>query len=596
MSQQNQIVDRLMQQKSRIFRMFSPGSKMPRKEQASWNFSPVAPDFGGRKFQQAAEKMRVLGKGNLSRAKFEKVARMAETIQAKFANVKNMLHISSAESSKESSWSAVETVFPNRISGRFETPLEPGELRSGSVIQKFNTFPQAGQSLESFKDQVQRSPIERKPEAHLPKRAAPSPKDKLFSRVQELTNQKEKKNIKQDESASLKDSNPALSEISQQPMEQVSPPVSPLNATIQKKGETPQQQPVERFSPSVPSEVVQRKEEPARQISQPPSGLTERVAPLKPVEDKKTEIARALPVQSIKPDSSKLPIAFPVKKPDSPARFVKQTVNLPDVPSVPRSLPSSSSSQIVQRQPEAPKPIATGETQQETSPHEPDLRPNVGRLSVESPQEEKSPEMPLQRQLDQKRNAYEMMRSGASRIRPAAMGAPLKPTMVTIQRSLLPPTTIKHYEALSREPQQTLITQSGELPLQRLPNLSTTWESMKAAKKNVSETIGGAVGKVSTPVKSAMGHVDKSFSGVMDVVSDPIHHTRMTLAKKFGGSQQVESADGADSSSGESAPAETASTQGSAGTTNMTQLAEQVFPLVKHLLELESERTGSRFR
>lgn len=49
MSSPDPLVNRLQDQKFQIARMFAPGSKRPLGSQTSWNFSPVALDFGDRK-------------------------------------------------------------------------------------------------------------------------------------------------------------------------------------------------------------------------------------------------------------------------------------------------------------------------------------------------------------------------------------------------------------------------------------------------------------------------------------------------------------------------------------------------------------------
>jgi hypothetical protein len=191
MSPQNQMVNRLQAQKSRIAAMLSPGSRKLRANQDAWSLSPVTSQFGGRKFRLAAQKMRVLHKDHLGLSSFGSSVEMANTLQAKFRSPRSLLHVTPVGAREKSFWSEVKQVFP--VSGGAETPPEPGELRRGSLIQRFETVPQPGQSLESFKEQIQDKPVVRKPDGvkseviSQPKKPNLVPRGRLSARIQELT-------------------------------------------------------------------------------------------------------------------------------------------------------------------------------------------------------------------------------------------------------------------------------------------------------------------------------------------------------------------------------------------------------------------------
>src|ERR1041385_4350896 len=113
MNPQDHILNRLQRHVSQIARMVAPGSTHLQTIQGAWNLSPIASNFGGRKFQRAAQAMRVLTRANPLEARAEKANTMAHTIQAKFQNVQKLLHVSVAGSGF---WPEVEQVFPNQAS------------------------------------------------------------------------------------------------------------------------------------------------------------------------------------------------------------------------------------------------------------------------------------------------------------------------------------------------------------------------------------------------------------------------------------------------------------------------------------------------
>ncbi len=375
MSSQDPIVNRLLQQKNQIARMLMPGSKRSLGSQTSWDFSPVAPDFGGKKFEMAAQKMQVLKKENLGEARSERTINMANTIQAKFKDAHTMLHLSGAGRKENSFWSEVEKVFPNQSAGRVETSTESdGLLRRGSIIQQFSAFPKPGQSLESFKEQTPRNPVMRKVDTSLPKRANLSPKDRLFSRVQELTaGQKEKKNIEQaNVEKPVAISSPALSENVQRQVEQVSPPPSesaPQQAAVQDLAPSADeniQRRVEQVSPPVPKQTVQRKTEQA-------APLTLRDSTVKSSQPDSNEIVQRkieMPAPPVPRESS-----AKISQPDSnevAQRKVEQLSALEPHDSNAESLPPVPS-ENVQRQVEQTLPSAllgfTPESQKQESPN-----------------------------------------------------------------------------------------------------------------------------------------------------------------------------------------------------------------------------------
>ncbi len=184
MSTPDPLIDHLQQNSSRIARMLSPGKKSD-QAQSPANFSPVAADFAGRKFQLAAKKMQILNPERMGHVLPADKARMGAEIKSRFAHVDQLLHLPTKSAGASSGWSKVDMTIPR--GGASEKPQasnDPGMMRAGSVIPKMSTFPKPGQSLGSFKDQVQSIQPARKAAPIIPRL---SPRDRLFTQVQEIT-------------------------------------------------------------------------------------------------------------------------------------------------------------------------------------------------------------------------------------------------------------------------------------------------------------------------------------------------------------------------------------------------------------------------
>jgi hypothetical protein len=194
MTTSNPVITHLAQNSSRISRMLTLGQKSSQAQTAG-DLSPIASNFGGQKFQLAAQKMRVLDLQKMGRnlPSQQHKPQIGTEIQAKFADSANLLHLSERPSSSTGNWARVNMVYPNTNPverSQHQVPEEPGILRQGSVIQKFSPFPAPGQTVESFKAQVQREAPNRIVSTRKPTTPPPArvgPRDRLFSRVQEIT-------------------------------------------------------------------------------------------------------------------------------------------------------------------------------------------------------------------------------------------------------------------------------------------------------------------------------------------------------------------------------------------------------------------------
>ena len=659
MNSQNQITDRLQQQKDQIARMLSPGSKRLPATRSAWDYSPVAPDFGGRKFQLAAKKMRILDQEKLGYSRSEITRKMAAGIQAKFKNVQGMLHISSLAGSKNNPWSEVEQVLPNQAPGQAETTSDPDALRRGSIIQQFSTFPKPGQSLETFKDQAARRPTARRQEAGPPKKTSPAPRDRLFSRVQELTTgQKENKILEQPAAeVTAAEPQPAPGENVQKQLEQIPAsapnPVSQMGGAENKMIE--QAEPVSNIGavPAVTDEALPaaeikitaqlkaeiqtgrtaiHAEDPAAVPVQNPPIKAEPVSVSKsrpvresalpdPVTQKiesqeltstragKIELETARPTQRQKTEGPKLPTAVPVAK-------IKKS-NTPDVhlPEAKRYAPaarpniSGSPAHSIQRQPEPEKPAPEMK-------EEPDsFRPEMPAPAEYIPTQQETPpvkvqpaagqqaEMPLRKHLERQRGIFadsvrhtqpiatrDGSRSKFTSIQPrlaefkyqaAAQNketglntiprANPQPTPHLIpQRQTEPPAL--HYPAAGSTRREMPAAPIRSTPPQEVPErdlIRTAVQKEPAARTAMTPQAPGpaaglgvrAVTQQAVPAPAAPGNViQRLWQEHNDVQHDQ--------GQPPGARSEAE---------------------------NLDHLAEKIFPLVKQLLELETERTGSRF-
>jgi len=168
--------------------MLTPGLKKTRENQQAGSLLSGFTLFGGGKYRLAARKMRVLEESKLNRLRPNALKNFSHDIPAKFQGVKHLIHFKPASYRESSIWSEINRVLPNQAGSRPEIPSRPGELRPGSIIQKMLMTPQPGQSVESFREQLQQlgpSATRQRP----PQKPRLDPGSRLFSRVQEISGQ-----------------------------------------------------------------------------------------------------------------------------------------------------------------------------------------------------------------------------------------------------------------------------------------------------------------------------------------------------------------------------------------------------------------------
>jgi hypothetical protein len=185
---QDQMINRLQQRKHQITRMLIPGSKAPARGKSIRSLSSVFNQAGAGRFRLAARKMRFLDESKLGTLQTGTLKNFSKGIPDKFREVQGLIHLTPKYEGGASIWSILERTLPNQGGAGFEAPSLPGTLGPGSVIQKFSMVPKPGQSLEAFAEQAESITPPKKLRAPT-KPPRLSPKSRLYTSVQEITDQ-----------------------------------------------------------------------------------------------------------------------------------------------------------------------------------------------------------------------------------------------------------------------------------------------------------------------------------------------------------------------------------------------------------------------
>jgi len=332
--------------------MLRPGLGRPPTDRGTLPLSAAFTRFGGGKFKLAAQKMRYLDEKKLGRFHPETIERFGKTVPEKFKQVQRLLHLPITRGRDVGFWTEIEKPLPNQQPSRLETPPQPGELRPGTVIQKFPMFPKPGQSIESFKEQVRSIP--KAPSRVVPQTPRLDPKSRLFSRIQEITDHEEKSGKEPLE----KPSTPEVSPVAESPQPSV-------GETVQRQEEIPSEAGVEPPEELDATQDLEPSARPEPEMEVHPD-LSEREPPkIEKLPSEGAEIAPPLPTEPPKleaetapPTKPSLKLAQPAQK-DRPLpgiRALPKAKSRPVAVPLPKAKPSSTQAPQVQRSPDAPKP------------------------------------------------------------------------------------------------------------------------------------------------------------------------------------------------------------------------------------------------
>jgi hypothetical protein len=170
----------------------------------------------------AARQMRVIDDQKLGSLHPQKILSLDADFKDKKAAIQRMIHFTPGYARDDSIWSEVDQVYPAASASESQRePEQPGVMRAGTIIQKFSMTPKPGQSIESFKEQVSRFKPSKPVTSPSHKPVLPS-KARLFSRVQEISGQKEPASDRVDEMVSITPPEPPAvnSQSTEQPTDQ----------------------------------------------------------------------------------------------------------------------------------------------------------------------------------------------------------------------------------------------------------------------------------------------------------------------------------------------------------------------------------------
>jgi hypothetical protein len=439
-------------------------------------------------------------------------------------------------------------------------------MRQGTVLNRFDMFPKPGQTIGSFKEQTRSTPSRPRPGAASQKPAV-RPGSRLYSRVEEVTRPA-----------------PATSD---QPPEKDTPQTRPPEGAI---------------APEPPSK-------PAQEPSQ--SDIPTRAAPESRSADQ--------PDQNVRPKPAPASHATPEARPSAPAERGSQPelplaiprrvgTALPELPKAKpvRSSAPSTSGPVVQRQttksavPPPPRTTTTTTTPTQTPVAQPrrsvspEGQPAESGLSGQSKPQAEPLYLPKAGQLA---SLAEHLYNRTQTARQLPLAVPKRPASPARRLPVSQPDPLPAARGLTRRPpEQSVPASSGQtkqvrppsilpparglvLPLARTaaPQPART-SAPQSAPTATPQTLNPAVrqqpGQSEPPSPERLSPVAPQVQRIIDppdvnAPSDP-----------SGAIQQVVQ--------GPSVQAETSSSE-----RNLDQLAEEIYPLVKRLLEIENDRTSA---
>ncbi len=187
---QNSIISRVQTHKKQAKGMITPGLSASARTKQGDHLPAIFTRFGVGKAKEASSKMQILDHRRMGKMQAETSKAFSEAIPQKFQDIQSLLHLNPNISREETIWNEIEKTLPTQESAQYEEPPQPGEMRAGSVIQKFSMMPKEGQSIESFKKQTQSLPKPASKRQAKPQKPDIKPRAKLFSQVQEVSSSK----------------------------------------------------------------------------------------------------------------------------------------------------------------------------------------------------------------------------------------------------------------------------------------------------------------------------------------------------------------------------------------------------------------------
>lgn len=576
--------------------------------------------------------------------------RFARSVAQKFEDTKALVpYVSMITGEKTKLWGEVERVFSGAQSGsiRHEEPLQPGEMRSGTVIQKFDMFPKPGQPVESFKAQSTPSTSRTRTKETVPSKKAVTPGQRLFSRVTEITpnrpyepqseaakeaEEPEKTSPQPVEQPNVRHAFPDPSPGDAEP--ELQTPARPVQQTrvgdepenlLEAKPQKPSDSPVEMPLPRTPA-----REEPVKPEKKEVKQEETREKPL-------IAVPKAQP--AAKPIDEKLPKAMPVRKESERQEKVHRALPVtakPDrVPLQTRQSPMTS--RAVQRSIDLPetsvqKESTLPETEEEQKtasaqhimPPLPDAESSMPRFQFEQSASDPEPhtaitgvEMPLRQVIQQRQQKSKGLVhfTKAVQMKPVVQQPPLvqqpQSPLVSPQKYKLEMNTGR-YDVPGEEVSQSRVS---ALPLSfNLPrNQPASWQA-RAASSQPTMPEQKMLSNLTAPERETENRLSPSLMQNEQARLQPSQMQSQLINQEsfvmLNPKRQPQISTSSEMQRGEiSANAQSKNVVQRSGTspeqpeppastlpTDLGKLADDVLPYVKRLLEIERERTRGSYR
>lgn len=641
---QKSIIERLKDQKEHSTALLTPWLRMSvGKSTAAQN------DSGTLKFLPGLRKNLPLTQNSSNIIQRQGHDKFSRIISQKYQEVKDLIPLVPKIERSQGFWGELERIFPSSAADRYEEPAQPGEMRSGTIIQKMDPFPKPGQTLSNFKEQSE--PLfsrSRKKETEPLKKPAVIPGQRLFSRVTEINPKGQPENIVEEPAAEPAKQDHFIEKIKDHELPLQTPDVTedeqvdrakevealskalessawskkspaqlpePHTHTEESSAFTAKEPPVHTKmpparglkTPSAETESPAQIKEPASSMQQDIAHLQEPAAkepssfamPLpqgrpehvKPIETRTAPQpapkAAAVPVKKaapLPPAHMELPKAKPVMKADASNPEAKRNAPLSTTPHDTSFLHTRSNpiaGKVVQRTLDLPQNQDTDEAQSPMSQILP-----LKTASRDLPEKTEEPSLLLRKDVGQQKKFAKTVERKASIFPNKSLA---RASLVDQQK--LPLLAPQKYRQSNEE--YTL----PEIGSQRIeiPQTSSLSNQPTVLALAQSKPVEPFLPKKSSESVHAQPQVAQPAIPVVEPVTPFTRQTlplvpnvpqRFSAPAQSAASNVVQRASASDNEVSTPAPA----------APNYSQLAEDVFPFVKHLLEIENERTRGSFR
>ena len=622
MADPNPVIQHLEEQDKRSTAMIAPWLRDLSSQKSSSDNPPTHDASSKTSFLLSVQNLNFFNKKKHALVQPQNINSFVNIVAKKYEGVKEMIPLSKKLSLEKGEWRELERVFPTTAGfSNAEEPLQPGELRSGSIIQKF-VPPVKSDKTSSTANKSNEQTQERQHQKEFISKNSPSTAgQRLFSKVVEIT----PKIQPEDELLNIRSENELSMNIPENIESESKNPTADEAATskadiVQADDNTIKKESSDSISPSIvppigkhsAKSLTQKANANKPEIEMPLNKLPEKVekASVRPEEKKEirsdiTTGDQPFEKAAFSKKTDLLLKAIPVKRADTkPAEVLKAIPSkiAAEKNNLPVSSHTPSLSKTVQRSPELPleqndqeSPSIEGSelpTRQEMQEAPVQIASDKGSdISGENQ------EMPLKTIIDNRKNYSEELRSSSARI----------------NTKLIPPTSIVNRQSMPLvSPNKYYFEKEPKNYLNENNNQEKAGDSIKVQTFDFVDRHS-----INIPNKSEFPSVEQkqNYSSFVDekkpvfqpqqVLPQPVNRAPIDIVytdrPKQSAVKAANSTPGSGSTGGNIVQREmnsnsTEASQSSAPETDFAKLAEDVFPFVKRLIEAETERSRGSFR